>query len=85
MKINIKLNSYETIYELVLDMFCPNCGVKGNLFCESGEGDYYSGSHYVCINCNTSHYLDSCCSKIEGNDNKIVQQIKERCGIYERS
>lgn len=40
------------------NLFCPLCGNKA-IYQECGPGDYYEGSSYVCIKCNSKHSLDN--------------------------
>ena len=33
------------------EMFCPNCGKKGNVWVQNSEGDYYVGPLFLCTAC----------------------------------
>lgn len=43
----------------ILDMFCPNCGRDSKVYEETGEGDYYMGTEFRCINCYHGWHLPS--------------------------
>lgn len=77
MKINVTRYKYITEFELESVLYCPNCGKSGYLYRECGEGDYYQGSIYLCINCNNSHHLDSCNCTVDDVDLDTIKQIKE--------
>jgi len=46
-------HSYTFEYEEVEEMCCPDCGVRGYIWCETSEGDYYCGPSYYCASCAT--------------------------------
>jgi len=66
-----------TEFELADKMYCPGCGETGYLYREFGDGDYYQGSIYFCINCNTGHHLDNCNCTTDEVDLDTIKQIKE--------
>lgn len=43
-------HSYEERWEWLENMHCPACG-KGEVWHESGPGDYYVGENHLCLDC----------------------------------
>jgi hypothetical protein len=58
------------------ELFCPNCG-KQCIWSETGAGDYYVGSDFVCIECGNFFYMLDSGTKPQGEneENKIKQII----------
>jgi len=69
---------YEGEWDKVDDTFCPSCG-KQEIWNESGPGDYYVGSTYLCTACGSEHYLDHSDSKGKAS---ILKQL--RTGITDK-
>src|SRR5208282_1311777 len=41
------------------ELFCPNCGKRGCVWCEDDPGDYYVGPDYLCMACSTVFEMPS--------------------------
>ncbi len=76
MKALAEYPTHHYIYEYVLvDMYCPNCGVEGGVYCESGMGDYYCGPSYLCVNCEHGFTIQGP-NKSDHVHLKVIDQIK---------
>jgi hypothetical protein len=59
-----------TNYEYATDIkYCPNCS-GCNVWVESGEGDYYQGPEYLCIDCDNGFRIPS---GIYSNEDSVVR------------
>lgn len=57
-KIEVKYgtNCYPETWALEEDMYCTNCGKQNTVWSNQGEGDYYHGCQYLCLDCGaTAH------------------------------
>ena len=66
---------YSPIYELTTtleqtELFCPLCGNK-DVWVETTSHDYYMGSEYYCLKCDSKHNLDSS-NKLDIKYNKAI-------------
>lgn len=79
-----KNHHYMCDYELQDDLYCPLCGVKGHLWRESGAGDFYLGSEWVCAaqGCGREHYLDNSCFNNCLQEDKRLNQL--RSGVTDK-
>lgn len=58
------------------NMFCPLCGQQ-SLWRQKGEGDYYNGVDYVCINCGATANLDSVHGPLDNEaDIGVLEQLR---------
>jgi transposase-like protein len=58
----------------ITDLYCPECG-KHDVWQEGGEGDYYVGSEYICVDCKSTFTTQSGSSNPD--DPKIVKFMEE--------
>lgn len=56
-------------------LYCPSCG-KRTVWVDESSDDYYLGSNYYCISCNSMHCLDFCVTKMDNPYQMIIEQIK---------
>lgn len=69
---------YHEIYELT-EMYCPNCGVKGQVW-EAPDGDYYVGGRSICTACFHEGHLMGGMSPIR-DENVTMQAEQLKTGI----
>ena len=67
-------HSYTFQYEKDEDIYCPNCGREGHVWCERGLGDYYVGPSYYCGACTYSFTIQ--CGGVIKRDSHYFSIIK---------
>lgn len=57
------------------ELFCPFCG-KRNVWAEDGDGDYYTGVEYICLDCSCSHSQQGPWAQNVYRDEKILKTLR---------
>lgn len=76
-KVTIKYelgHSYDFIYEKS-NLYCPVCGEQA-IWEEQGNGDYYEGVNYSCVNCDASFTLPSLSKNDTTEGKQLIEQLK---------
>ena len=64
---------YFNNFKLSEDIYCPNCGLVGNVWIEN-EGDYYVGEDHICTDCKTIFTMPTK-RKCDERELKIINQL----------